>query len=163
HPEGQVVDIAKPLIEERPDKAKYLSEYDSKVDRETKGKSGRDQAGAPASAQIPSGTPGAQGQDAPAPSERAGGKPGRPGPPAMREPARRSAPARTSSAAEPTPSENGGELSRPQPGAAARHATPAAPQSGEGGQEGHPGTRPGAPGVPGRPNLAPSRDVLERA
>jgi TonB family protein len=34
---GQVVDIAPPKEEKHPDKAKFLSEYDSKVERETKG------------------------------------------------------------------------------------------------------------------------------
>src|SRR5262249_51784092 len=29
---GQVVDIAKPAIEQRPDKSNYVAEYDSKVD-----------------------------------------------------------------------------------------------------------------------------------
>ena len=34
NPHGQVVDVAKPLLEERPDKANYVSEFDTKVDRE---------------------------------------------------------------------------------------------------------------------------------
>lgn len=45
-PKGQVVDIAQPAIEQRPDQAKFLSEYDSTVLRETKGQVGRDKAGA---------------------------------------------------------------------------------------------------------------------
>src|SRR5689334_12637726 len=32
NPHGQVVDIARPVIEERPDKANFVAEYDSKVD-----------------------------------------------------------------------------------------------------------------------------------
>src|SRR5262245_31178100 len=46
HPRGQVVDVAKPLIEQRPDRADYVSEYDTKVDHETRGPKGRDHAGA---------------------------------------------------------------------------------------------------------------------
>ncbi len=37
-PEGQIVDIAMPEKEERPDKAKYVSQYDSKVKKEQKAK-----------------------------------------------------------------------------------------------------------------------------
>ncbi len=44
-PPGQVVDIAKPALEQRPDKADFLAEFDSKVDRQTKGKAGKGQAG----------------------------------------------------------------------------------------------------------------------
>ncbi len=44
-PPGQVVALAKPAIEERPDNANYVSEYDSKVDHQTRGAVGRDQAG----------------------------------------------------------------------------------------------------------------------
>jgi TonB family protein len=44
--DGQVVDVAKPDVEIRPDDARFLSEFDNKVEKETKGKPGRDQAGA---------------------------------------------------------------------------------------------------------------------
>ncbi len=44
---GQVVDIAKPAIEMRPDIARFLAEHDSKVAKETKGAIGKGQAGAP--------------------------------------------------------------------------------------------------------------------
>lgn len=43
---GQVVAIARPAIEQRPDEARFLSEYDSKVARETKGAVGTSTAGA---------------------------------------------------------------------------------------------------------------------
>lgn len=66
--EGQVVDIARPAVEERPDKARFLAEYDSRVDRETKGPSGRWQAGAP---QPPSP---AQPSPPPPPPSPAGGE-----------------------------------------------------------------------------------------
>ena len=45
NPHGQVVDVAKPLLEEAPDKANYVSEFDTKVDKETK-MYGRDHGGA---------------------------------------------------------------------------------------------------------------------
>lgn len=44
---GQVVDIAKPTLEQRPDAARFLAEYDSKVAQETKGATGDKKAGAP--------------------------------------------------------------------------------------------------------------------
>ena len=50
---GQVVDIAKPAIEQRPDNARFLSEYDSKVAHETKGAVGKGQAGSPQPAAAP--------------------------------------------------------------------------------------------------------------
>jgi TonB family protein len=50
---GQVVDIAKPAIEQRPDEARFLAEYDSKVAHETKGPVGKDLAGAPKPATPP--------------------------------------------------------------------------------------------------------------
>ena len=43
---GQVVDIARPAIEQRPDEAKFAAEYDSTVKNETKGPSGLSKAGA---------------------------------------------------------------------------------------------------------------------
>jgi TonB family protein len=44
---GQVVDIAKPVVEVRPDQARFLAEHDSAVVHETKGAVGKGQAGAP--------------------------------------------------------------------------------------------------------------------
>ena len=43
---GQVVDIAQPRIEQRPDAAKFVAEYDSTVAHETKGPLGTNKAGA---------------------------------------------------------------------------------------------------------------------
>ncbi len=45
---GQVVDLPRPAIEQRPDKSDYVSEYDSKVDHQTKAPASRDRSGAPA-------------------------------------------------------------------------------------------------------------------
>lgn len=52
---GQVVDIAKPAIEQRPDDARFLAEYESRVLREQKGAVGKGQGGAsqPAAALPP--------------------------------------------------------------------------------------------------------------
>lgn len=44
---GQVVDIAKPAIEQRPDEARFIAEHDSQVNKETKGPTGDNKAGAP--------------------------------------------------------------------------------------------------------------------
>jgi hypothetical protein len=43
---GQVVDIARPDIEIRPDEANYLAEFDSKVEKESKSRPGEGKAGA---------------------------------------------------------------------------------------------------------------------
>jgi TonB family protein len=43
---GQVVDMAAPAVEIRPDDARFLSEHDIKVLKETKGPTGREEAGA---------------------------------------------------------------------------------------------------------------------
>ncbi|HMY59578.1 MAG TPA: energy transducer TonB, partial [Pseudomonadota bacterium] len=53
-PKGQVVDIAQPAIEQRPDQSKFLSEYDAMVLHETKGAVGRDKAGAKVAPTPPS-------------------------------------------------------------------------------------------------------------
>lgn len=84
NPHGQVVDVAKPLIEERPDKADYVSEYDTKVDRETR-LYGREHGGAKDGAQPtpPPSQPGDAPNARPAPSQAMKG--GRPGPLAMRD------------------------------------------------------------------------------
>jgi TonB family protein len=62
---GQVVDIARPAIEQRPDEARFLSEYDSKVARETKGAVGTGKAGAVVPGQVEPQPP-----TPPAPSKR---------------------------------------------------------------------------------------------
>lgn len=65
---GQVVDIARPAIEQRPDDAKFLSEYDSKVEHETKGAVGRQKAGAVLPSQVvPAPTPPSESRQAPSP------------------------------------------------------------------------------------------------
>jgi TonB family protein len=88
NPHGQVVDIAKPAIEERPDHANFVSEYDSKVDRETKGANARDRAGGKERPEggAPPVPPSAKAEPAPGTPDS---RPGRPGPLAMRELERR--------------------------------------------------------------------------
>jgi TonB family protein len=157
NPHGQVVDIARPAIEERPDKANYVSEYDSKVDHETKGPNARDRAGAReeraggATMTLPS-------EPAPPASGRPDARPGKAGPLAMRE----STPQRSGESGQSgTPDEArsaDGELARPgQRGAAARPEPPA--ESGEGGN----GAEPGAGGSGQTPNLVATNDMLQRA
>jgi TonB family protein len=71
--EGQVVDVGKPDVEIRPEEARFLSEYDTKVEKETKGKPGMEAAGArerrEAAAQPPSRATPAQPEVAPVEAE----------------------------------------------------------------------------------------------
>jgi TonB family protein len=77
---GQVVDLARPALEQRPDEARFLSEYDSKVDHERRGKAGHDKAGAQVPATPPPSAP--QGEAAATEATRGGaaGKAGEPRP-----------------------------------------------------------------------------------
>jgi TonB family protein len=166
-PHGQVVDIAKPLVEERPDKADYVSEYDSKVEKQTKGPSGRDRAGAPKAPPL-------AGEESPAPSEKAAApplpegrpdaRPGRPGPLAMRELERPAGTRGTRGAGGAEPRAADGELVPPGQRATGERdpARRASGPSGEGGTGGVPGL-PRSDSSTGRPNLTASRDMLERA
>lgn len=74
---GQVVDIARPALEQRPDEARFLSEYDSTVTKESKGTTSRGQAGIKVASEP---TPQQPGQPEPPTT------PARPGPLAMRLP-----------------------------------------------------------------------------
>jgi TonB family protein len=170
NPHGQVVDIARPTIEERPDKADYVAEYDSKVDRQTKGPNGRGEAGAreaPSAAETPPPAAPAVSQP-PLPDGRPDARPERPGPLAMRETERRHAAERVRSGGD-EPKDADGERPPPGPRAPggprpdARDAAAAQPRGPNGdGALGVPGGRPGQNGEQ-RPNLAASRDMLERA
>jgi TonB family protein len=136
--DGQVVDIAKPAIEQRPDEARFLAEYDSMVQRETKGKWGRNQAGA-------------EGPSAPVPvpqqvKPQLPGRQAPPGPVAMRglpEPAR---PARDWPASMQELTPDGTAPRRP-------HVMREARPPGGGGQQ----ERRAAP------DLTPTPEVLQRA
>jgi TonB family protein len=172
-PPGQVVDIAKPIIEQRPDKASYVAEHDSTVDRETKGPAGRDQAGAPTQAEPPPGLPTTSPPQpaVPAQPDKRAARPGRPGPLAMRE-----LPPKVEKVEEgpaPTPD---GELERAGSHPLRRPHLEPTPQAGEMGQMGTradatPSQRPvtpqgetAPPGLPTtKPNLAATRDMLDRA
>jgi TonB family protein len=171
NPNGQVVDIARPAIEQRPDNAKFVSEYDSKVDHETKGPSGRDRGGARAEVVPPVGRPDVSepraGSLAP-PMPTSEGKPGRPGPLAMRELERRRAEHRAEEgphATEDGDAQHAGVEGDPR----ARDARPAPRSSGDDGN-GSPRVSPGneqaaVPGLPGnrKPNLNASPDALQHA
>lgn len=52
-PDGQVVDVARPTVEQRPEDSRFLAEYDTKVQKETRGPSGSGQAGAPLVPTLP--------------------------------------------------------------------------------------------------------------
>jgi TonB family protein len=164
-PPGQVVDVARPLIEQRPDKADYVSEYDTKVDHETKGPSGRDHAGArdgavPMVMPAPRGdSPNARPQAAVQPS----GKPGRPGPLAMRELAQRRPQPESANADSPPPDRDG---DRPRVMRAPPSPAPRPPaETGEGGEGAARASPPHESGTPGeqRPNLQPTPEMLARA
>jgi TonB family protein len=172
-PHGQVVEMARPTIEERPDKANFLSEYDSKVDRETKGPAGRDQAGGKVAFSPPVGDPSVREPQAATPGQlgHAEARPGRPGPLAMRETEKRHAQEKAGEGPQPT---KDGELEKagtpgnqseaPTPpqraagenGSGADRATPASPSEGHAAQ---------VPGLPGdrKPNLNATPDMLQRA
>jgi TonB family protein len=162
---GQYVDLARPAIEERPDEARFLSEYDSKVDHEKKGPTGRDKAGAKAeSTPVPSSPPpGAQ-----AASDAARG--GRAGTPGEARPVLAMVHPR-STGHDGHEVADDGELHRktgigdgPERAAVPKPAGALKQMTGDGGEGGD--GKPAAPGAQaggGKPNLAPSRELLERA
>jgi TonB family protein len=175
NPHGQVVDIARPLVEERPDKANYVSEFDSKVEHETKGPNARERAGAKAQpegaaaeAQPTPPSPSGTGGGEPAlPVGRPDARPGRPGPLAMRELHERAS--GQSRAASEEPADRDGELVPPgrrTPGGRTDEPGRAPGEQGAGVPPGaarapssdSPSARPGA-----GPNLMASREMLERA
>lgn len=137
-PHGQVVDVPRPLIEQRPDQAKYVSEHDTKVDHETKRFGREPGASGTVPPTPPAGTPGEEGAG------------GRPGPLTMRE---REAPV-THGSAESLPIAPDGHHSHH--GASQASQTPRHRVSGEEGD--------GATGAArGRPNLTPTAEMLARA
>ena len=165
---GQVVDIAKPVLEQRPDDAKFAAEYDSKVDKETRGKSGRDKAGAAQAMVPPPGLPEADPSSQPAPPSAPAPRtqrPGAKGPLSMRDlsvrqpEAPRAGPMATAD----------GELERAGAAAMRRPSAPVR-QGGEDGDDA-PKARTGkealalSPGMPGsmQPNLKPTRELLDKA
>jgi TonB family protein len=168
NPNGQVVDIARPLIESRPDKADFVAEYDSKVDKQTRGPHGRDQAGGQSSFIPPTGMPDSKTLTPLPPSgpqQKAGAesRPGRPGPLAMRDLEKR----RTQSSGDGPQATKDGELEHAGSDGHAQQQ-PAPRAQGEGGNQGQPamGGRAEAPlGLPGerKPNLTPSTDSLQKA
>lgn len=159
---GQVVDIARPAIEQRPESAKFAAEYDSTVDRETRGPRGRDKAGAAAA--IPASPLSA----APvAKSAGGGGKAGQPGPLHVDKAVERRSGASGSDGLSPavdgdSPRQTGQGEQVASEARATRHAALVPP-----GQDGAQGD--GLAGEQGRgasvpkPNLVPNREMLQHA
>jgi TonB family protein len=167
NPHGQVVDIARPAIEERPDKSNFVSEYDTKVERETKGPNARDHAGDKQEREggkealiFPPPSPGSTASAPKLPEGRPDARPGKPGPLALRESQPRPT-GKPGSEAEQPP-ERDGELVRP--GQSGARTPPPQQQTGEGGSEGTPGGPP-SDGKAGdrRPNLQATPEMLQRA
>lgn len=160
---GQYVDLAKPAIEERPDEAKFLSEYDSKVDHEKKGPTGRGQAGAKTPQAAASAPAGAQAAEQAA----RGGKAGSPGESrpvmAMMHP--------RSTGHDGYEAADDGELHRktgvgegPERVAVPKPVGALKAPSGEGGTNGDDcEASPGAKSGGAKPNLAASPELLQRA
>ena len=160
-PPGQVVDIARPAIEEHPDTSKFAAEYDSKVDREKRGPTGRDKAGAP--------VPNTPAVPAAAASQQAGGG-GKAGAAGSSEPEKlaMSAP-RTTGHSGLTEADDGESASQTGSGRdtdlrSAKPAHRAAALSGDKGENGDDRARAEGQGasVP-HPNLNPSREMLQHA
>ncbi len=159
--EGQVVDIARPALEERPEHARFAAEYDSTVDKEKRGPHGRDKAGAP----MP--TP---ASDASAPSTAraagGGGKSGFPGEMRTRPVATST---RTTGHDGLAPTDDGDSPRRSGTGHEGEvkpdRARPvAAARPGEAGEEGD--GRAGQKGVGAsvpKPDLQPNREMLQHA
>ncbi|MSP62272.1 MAG: energy transducer TonB [Myxococcales bacterium] len=142
---GQVVDIPQPTLEERPDaSARFLAEYDSRVERETKGKPGKDRAGGEGALAI-------NQPRVPAEAQSAAARAGLPGVP---QPARRQRGAGSVG-------QDGPEEQITQDGVERRAGTP-------GERARAPAIAPGQGGAPGRagadrPNLVPSEEMLARS
>lgn len=145
---GQVVDIARPSIEQRPDEARFLSEFDSTVKHETKGPEGLSKAGAklPGTVVTPTGEP----------SKTPPTLPAAPRPPTLA----------------PTAMAMRGQLGNKVPGPAGKESDlreygPDGDQPHQGGQgEVRPPEVPGGGAPPGglpRVNLNPSTSVLQQA
>lgn len=154
--EGKLVDIARPAIEQRPDKADHVAEYDSTVERETRGAQGRESAGAREEILIP----GSQAKPAPsaalpapkAPQGNPLARPGLPGPVALEQRPRTRVPLLNGQDGESNETSSEGTERRPGvPGAPSPAVRPTLPGGG------------GIPGRPGLPNLVPSQEVLARA
>jgi TonB family protein len=160
---GQVVDLAKPLFEEHPDIANYVSEYDTKVDKESK-KWGREHGGAAAGATAPPTPLLPEGTRPDARPTREASKGGKPGPLAMRELERKST-MHGAQEAPPPPDRDGeqpqqGERGAPTP--LKRRGATGEAGDGRPRNNGSEGT-PGMPGVPMKPNLQPTKDMLQTA
>jgi TonB family protein len=151
--DGKLVDIARPAIEQRPDKADHVAEYDSTVARETRGAQGRESAGAREEILIPGSQAKAAAPAAPkAPQGNPLARPGLPGPLALEQRPRARVPLLNGQDGQTSEQSNDGIERRPGvPGAPSPSVRPTVPGGG------------GIPGSPGLPNLVPSEDALARA
>src|SRR5207253_1626848 len=122
----------------------FLAEYDSRVERETKGRAGKGQAGAPE--EIAAMEQHQRAVESP-------GHPARPGPPGGKASRHRSEGGSLGQNGEADRVTSDGVERRP--GAPGMPGAVPAPRSGEGGQPGRPGSQP--------PNLQPSEEMLARA
>ena len=161
---GQVVDIARPAVEQRPDDAKYLAEYDSRVDHEMKGPSGRDKAGAKPTPAVPA------MQAQPVGSGDAGGKGGKQGEEGSAETERTPKPSRDDGHDGMPSADDGEMLSRTgrghalTPREAQSPRSPRAESHGQSGEAGDGKTQGGEAGAPtATPNLQPTPAMLDRA
>lgn len=144
HAKGQVVDLARPILQERPEHARYLAEYDSTVARETKGPAGLAEAGAQAGGTVE--RPGATRA-----TERGGGGGGG---------ARAASNERGSNRSATRSSGQSGGATHLGPDGDQRLA--GSPQRMPSQPGAAPGTSPGSSGN-GRPDLRPTDEMLERA
>lgn len=145
---GQVVDIARPSIEQRPDEARFAAEYDSSVSHETKGPAGLSKAGAVVPGAVAPPPSEAQARSTPLPAA--------------------ASPAKTPPTALAMHGPIGTRVPGPAgPQSAVREFGPDGDQPHQGGQgEVRPPEVAGGGALPGggpRPNLAPSTAILQQA
>ncbi len=145
---GQVVDIARPAIEQRPDEAKFAAEYDSTVSHQTKGPAGLSKAGAVVPGAVA--TPPSEAA-APTPPLPSGAKAKTPAPTALalRGPVGTRVPG--PAGADSTVRELGPDGDQPHPSGQGAVRPPEVPGGGA------------LPGGAPRVNLAPSSALLQQA
>jgi TonB family protein len=165
---GQVVDIARPAIEARPDEARFVAEYDSRVARETRGPIGRDKAGEAVA--VRGGDRSRIGAEPHPDAAMAGGLPG---PRALRRAGGQSGP-RTRAERHGLLGQDGSAETLSADGDSARAGAPGAPgapaasPAREGGSDGDAavdrlGMGEEGSGGPGEPRLSPTEEMLTRA
>lgn len=165
-PTGQIIEVTRPDVEVAPDNARYLSEYDTKVDKQTVARGSTEEMVArPQPKEVPpvAKAPEPPPDSAPAPKEGLPGKAGEPSPSmlAMRDPSRDRVETPATEAKSGAPGERGPEqlasidgLERPR-GEGGMGGMAAAGEAGaSGGEGGEGGIKP--------VDLRPSQELLER-